>query len=54
MSIARPAASILRRPLQADVKKHVLIAFGLAAVSGIAWKLLISDPRKRAYENFYK
>ena len=54
MSIARPAASILRRPLQSDLKKHVLIAAGLSAVAAVVWKLTVSDPRKRHYAEFYR
>lgn len=54
MSLARPAAAMMRRPLQNDIKKHILIAFGLGAISGIGWKVLVSDKRKAAYQEFYK
>lgn len=54
MSLARPAAAMMRRPLQNDIKKHILIAFGLAGLSGVLWKVLVSDKRKAAYQNFYK
>lgn len=54
MSIARPAVSVMRRPLQNEIKKHIIIAFGLAAVSGIAWKLAVSDVRKKNYQEFYR
>jgi hypothetical protein len=54
MSIARPAASILRRPLQSDLKKHVLIAAGLSAVVAVVWKVTVSDVRKKNYAEFYR
>ncbi|CAF0776625.1 unnamed protein product [Brachionus calyciflorus] len=54
MSVARPAATILRRPLQQDLKKHVTIAFALSAVAAVAWKVLVADPRKKKYQEFYK
>ena len=54
MSLARPAATMMRRPLQSDIKKHIMIAFGLSAITGIAYKVLVSDKRKVAYQEFYK
>jgi hypothetical protein len=52
MSIARPAN--LRRPLLNYLKKHFFIAVGLAAASGIAFKVFVSDPRMKKYNEFYK
>lgn len=54
MSVAKPSAALMRYPLRNYIKKHVLIGFGLAAISGIAWKLLINDPKKRQYQEFFK
>lgn len=35
-------------------KKHLAIAFGVAVLGGLAQKLLVNDPRKRAYAEFHK
>lgn len=38
----------------AAMKKNLYVAIGLSILSGIAYKLAIADPRKRAYAEFYK
>ena len=54
MSVARPAAAILRKPLQNDLKKHVAIAFGLSVACAVAYKYIVAEPRKRNYQQFFK
>lgn len=54
MSLAKPAASIMRRPLRAEIKKHAAIAFGLSVACGLVWKFLVSDWRKKRYQEFYR
>ena len=54
MSIARPAAAMLRRPLVSELKKHVVIATVLSVGVAVAWKVLVSDWRRKQYAEFYK
>lgn len=54
MSASRPAANLLRRPLQNELKKHVLIAFGLSAGAALGYRAIVSEPRKKNYQEFYK
>jgi hypothetical protein len=52
--LPKPSSVILRRPLQAYFKKHLAIAFAVGVISACTYKFFISDPRKRAYKNFYQ
>lgn len=53
MSVARPAANIMRRALLNDLKKHVAISAGIAAVAALGyWQLRVW--RKEQYRNYYK
>ena len=54
MALARPAANVMRRSLQADLKKHVIIAGALSTVVALSYKFLINDWRKAKYQEFYK
>ncbi|RNA33177.1 cytochrome c oxidase subunit 6C-1 [Brachionus plicatilis] len=54
MSASRPAVALLRRPLQNELKKHVLIAFGLSTAAALGYRAIVSEPRKKHYQEFYK
>ncbi len=53
-SITRPSNAVLKKPLQSYFKKHVAIAIVVSAVAGVAYKLIVSDERKKAYKTFYE
>lgn len=54
MSIARPAANMMRGALRNDLKKHVIIATGLSVVAAVGYKLFVNDWRKAKYQEFFK
>lgn len=49
----RPAPQLKGRHA-AYMKRHLFIGIGLAISGVIVAKLLINDPRKRAYAEYYK
>ena len=53
-ALPRPAEVLLRAPLANRTKKHILIALVLGVATSIAYKVGISDPRKRAYKKYYQ
>ena len=54
MSIARPPVTMMRTPLRQELKKHVLIALGLALSGSTGWYFFVSRPRKQAYATFHQ
>ncbi|XP_066999677.2 cytochrome c oxidase subunit 6C [Anabrus simplex] len=44
----------LRGLLNSQIKMNLPIAIGLAAVSGILFKVLVGDARKKRYAEFYR
>lgn len=54
MSIARPAANIMRGALRNDLKKHVMIATGLSVVAAVSYKFGVNDWRKAKYQEFFR
>ncbi len=54
MSIARPAASLMRGALRNDLKRHVLIATVISGVAALGYKLYVNDWRKAKYQEFFK
>ena len=54
MSIARPAANLMRGALRNDLKKHVMIATAVSTVAAIGYKLYVNDWRKAKYQEFFK
>ena len=54
MALARPSANVMRRALQHDLKKHVIIAGILATTAALSWKFFVNDWRKAKYQEFYK
>ncbi|XP_053648785.1 cytochrome c oxidase subunit 6C-1 [Cherax quadricarinatus] len=51
MTIAKP---VMRGLLASQIKRNIIIACGLSIVAATSWKLLVQDPRKRIYAEFYK
>lgn len=54
MSLPRPPATLLRTPLMNQAKKHMAFAMVLGVATGIAYKVFVTDPRKRAYTKFHQ
>jgi len=54
MSLPRPPQSILRNPLMNAMKKQLVLALLFGVGTGLAYKVFVTDPRKRAYANYYK
>lgn len=50
--IPRPA--LLKGLHNATVKKNLVISIGLCIAASILFKVTVSDPRKKAYADFYK
>ncbi|KAF6717450.1 Cytochrome c oxidase subunit 6C-1 [Oryzias melastigma] len=51
MSLAKP---MMRGLLAKRLRFHLPIAFGLSFVAAIAFKYMVTEPRKQAYADFYK
>ncbi|KAM8915571.1 cytochrome c oxidase subunit 6C [Spinachia spinachia] len=51
MSLPKP---LMRGLLGKRLRFHLPIAFGLSLVAAIAFKYGVTEPRKRAYAEFYK
>lgn len=49
-----PRPKQFRGLLHSQIKRNLTVAIGLTIVAGIAWKLLVSDPRRQRYADFYK
>jgi Cytochrome c oxidase subunit VIc len=47
-------APVMRRLLQSNIKTHLIVSGVLCTISMIATKILINDPRKAKYAEFYK
>ena len=54
MALARPAATVMRRALQADLKKHIIIASVISVAAAVTYKVFVNDWRKAKYQEFYK
>jgi hypothetical protein len=54
MSLARPAAHMLKNQQLNDLKKHVIIATGISVVVAAIYKISVGDWRKAQYQNFFK
>ena len=50
-AIAKPQ---LKGLLQKRIKSALIGAVTATALTGVLWKLLVSDPRKKQYADFYK
>ncbi|XP_073988726.1 cytochrome c oxidase subunit 6C-like [Rhodnius prolixus] len=44
----------LRGLLQSKIKRNLIVAMGLSVVSGVLFKIFVSDARKNQYAEFYK
>ena len=44
----------LRGLLHSKLKTALIGAVGTSILTGILWKVLVMDPRKQAYVDFYK
>ncbi|XP_054906270.1 cytochrome c oxidase subunit 6C-1 [Poeciliopsis prolifica] len=51
MSLPKP---MMRGMLAKRLRFHLPVAFGVAISVAIAYKFAVTEPRKRAYANFYK
>ncbi|XP_051568932.1 cytochrome c oxidase subunit 6C-1-like [Myxocyprinus asiaticus] len=51
MSLPKPA---MRGLLAKRLRFHLPIAFGLSLLAAAAFKFTVTEPRKRAYADFYK
>lgn len=54
MSLARPAANMMKNQQLHDLKKHIMIAAGLSVFAAAAYKFSVGDWRKAQYQNFFK
>ena len=54
MSLPRPPQTLMRNPLLHQGKKHIVFALLFGTAIGLSYKVLVTDPRKRAYANHYK
>ncbi|XP_037927542.1 cytochrome c oxidase subunit 6C [Teleopsis dalmanni] len=50
-SIPKP---VLRGLHNATIKKNLIVAIALTTVATVAFKVLVNDPKKKAYAEFYK
>lgn len=48
------AGPVLRGLHNATIKRNLAVALGLTAVITVAYKVLINDPKKTAYAEFYQ
>lgn len=53
-SVSNATRPLLKGRHNAWVKKHMAIAIGYSFAWVIAVKLLVNEPRKRAYAEYYK
>lgn len=44
----------LRGLLHSQIKTNLIVAIGLSIVGGIAYKVLVNDPQKQKYLDYYK
>ncbi|XP_027857552.1 cytochrome c oxidase subunit 6C [Xiphophorus couchianus] len=51
MSLPKP---VMRGLLAKRLKFHLPIAFGVAITTALMYKFAVTEPRKKAYANFYK
>ncbi|XP_057702522.1 cytochrome c oxidase subunit 6C-1 [Corythoichthys intestinalis] len=51
MSLPKP---VLRGLLAKRLRFHLPIAFGLSILVAVAFKYTVTEPRKKAYADFYK
>ncbi|KAH8377956.1 hypothetical protein KR093_008104 [Drosophila rubida] len=48
------AGPVLRGLHNATIKRNLAVALGLTAVITVAFKILVNDPKKSAYAEFYQ
>ena len=54
MSIARPAAHLLRHPFKNEIKYHLAASIALGVVCSTAFYFMVNRPRKAAYAKFHQ
>ncbi|CAB3229424.1 unnamed protein product [Arctia plantaginis] len=57
--MADKAVSVAAKPqmrglLNSQIKKNLIVSLVLAGISGVAFKMIIGDTRKRKYAEFYR
>merc|ERR1712243_128422 len=53
-SISRLAKPKMRGLLTDQIKKHLLVSTVLSVLSAYAYKVMVGDPRKQTYAEFYR
>lgn len=53
-AVAKIKKPQLRGLLHSQIKTNLYVGIGLCIIGGVAWKFLISDPRKARFAEFYK
>ncbi|XP_017152406.1 cytochrome c oxidase subunit 6C-1 [Drosophila miranda] len=53
-SAASAAGPVLRGLHNATIKRNLAVSLGLTAIVTVAYKMLINDPKKAAYAEFYQ
>ncbi|EDW29174.1 GL19570 [Drosophila persimilis] len=53
-SAASAAGPVLRGLHNATIKRNLAVSLGLTAIITVAYKVLINDPKKAAYAEFYQ
>ena len=53
-SISRLAKPKMRGLLTDQIKKHLLVSSVLSVLSAYAYKVMVGDPRKQTYAEFYR
>lgn len=48
------SAPVMRGLFNMQTKRHLAIAIGLTTVVTVAFKMIVNDPKKVAYAEFYK
>ncbi|XP_030383105.1 cytochrome c oxidase subunit 6C [Scaptodrosophila lebanonensis] len=48
------AGPVLRGLHNATIKRNLAVALGLTAIITVAYKVLVNDPKKAAYAEFYQ
>lgn len=57
--MADKAVSLIAKPqmrglLNSQIKKNLIISLTLAGISGVAFKMIVGDERKKKYAEFYR
>nr|CAD7447981.1 unnamed protein product [Timema bartmani]CAD7461040.1 unnamed protein product [Timema tahoe] len=45
---------VMRHFIKSQARVHIAIALSVSAITGVLYKLLVCDPRKKRYADFYR